>query len=214
MAETEGAARLVGDEDTLLHRLPERVAQIALRQLHSCLEQRVADLTSGCRRQAQHALCRAIEAGDSLQEEVAHGMGELPTIVARNGEQLLGEEGVSLRAGHDRVRYGRRQGSVGVGREERCELVASERTEFENERRAGAPDSVRKPSHALRRGGVVRAVGRKQENRNRPVVEVVRQEDNKIERRDIGPVQILEHEQHGCRNGALAEERERLFEHL
>ena len=56
------------------------------------------------------------------------------------------------------------------------------------------------------------AVGREQQNR--PVVEVVREEDDEIERRRIGPVQILEHEQHGCGSGALGEQRERLLEHL
>jgi hypothetical protein len=41
----------------------------------------------------------------------------------------------------------------------------------------------------------------------------VREEDDQIERRDIGPVQILEHEQHGHGSGALGEQRQRLLEH-
>ena len=59
--------------------------------------------------------------------------------------------------------------------------------------------------------GLVGAVGREQQNR--PVVEVVREEDDEIERRRIGPVQILEHEQHRCGSRALGEQRERLLEH-
>ena len=95
--------------------------------LRGRLEQRVADVASGCRRHAQHALRRLVETDDALQEEVAQAAGKLPAPVACGGEELLGEERVALRAGHDRVRHRRRQGSVGVTREERCELVALER---------------------------------------------------------------------------------------
>ena len=99
-----------------------------------------------------------------------------------------------------------------MSREQRRQLVALERPELEHERRARAPDAVGEPAHALGRRGLVGAVGREQQNR--PVVEVVREEDDEIERRRIGPVQILEHEQHGCGGGALGEQRERLLEHL
>ena len=58
---------------------------------------------------------------------------------------------------------------------------------------------------------LVGAVGREQQNP--PVVEVVREEDDEIERRRIGPVQILEHEQHGRGGCAVGEQRERLLEH-
>ena len=98
-----------------------------------------------------------------------------------------------------------------MGREQRRQLLAPERPELEHERRAGAPDAVGKPAHALGRRELVGPVGREQQNR--PVVEVVREEDDEIERRGIGPVQILEHEQHGCGSGALGEQRQRLLEH-
>jgi len=41
----------------------------------------------------------------------------------------------------------------------------------------------------------------------------VREEDDEIERRGIGPVQVLEHEQHGCGGGGPGEQRQRLLEH-
>jgi hypothetical protein len=44
-------------------------------------------------------------------------------------------------------------------------------------------------------------------------VKVVREEDDEIERGGIGPVQILQYEQHGCGGGALGEQRQRLLEH-
>jgi hypothetical protein len=149
--------------------------------------------------------------GDASQEKIAQATGELAADLARGGEELLGEEGVPLRAGHDLVRHGRRQRSLAVSREERRQLVALERAEIEDERRAGASDSVGKPSHALTRGGLVCAVGR--EHENRPVVEVVREEDDEVEGRDIGPVQILEHEQHRCGGCPVGEQRERVLEY-
>ena len=45
-------------------------------------------------------------------------------------------------------------------------------------------------------------------------MEVVRKEDDEIERGRVGPVQILEHQQHGCRDATLREQRQRLLEHL
>ena len=96
-------------------------------------------------------------------------------------------------------------------REQRRQLLVLERSELEHERRARAPDAVGKPAHALGRRELVRAVGREQQNP--PVVEVVREEDDEIERRRVGPVQILEHEQHGRGGRALGEQRERLLEH-
>ena len=168
------------------------------------------DFAPGRRGQPQHALRRLVQAGDALQQESRRPAGA-PRRSPRGGEELLGEEGVALRAGDDRVRQRRRQRSLGASREQRRQLLALERAELEHERRAGAPDPVGKPAHALGRRGLIRAVGREQQNR--PVVEVVREEDDEIERRGIGPVQILEHEQHRCGSCAVGEQRQRLLEH-
>ena len=152
-----------------------------------------------------------VEPGDALQQQVAQAARELAALVAGGGEELLGEERVALRAGDDRVRQRRRQRGVGASREQRRQLLVLERPELEHERRARAPDAVGEPAHALGRRRLVRAVGREQQDP--PVVEVVREEDDEIERRGVGPVQILEHEQHGCGGRAVGEQRERLLEH-
>ncbi len=201
----------LGDQDAMLHRLAERVAQLALRQVDGCLEQRVPDFTSGCRRLAQHALRPVIQAGNTLQEKLAQPARQ-PNVVVAGGEELLGEEGVALRPGKDRVRHGRGQGRTAAGRDERCQLVSLERTELENERRRGSANPVDEPRHPSRRGGFVCAVRREEEHR--AVLEVVREVDDKVERRVVGPVHVLEHEQHGDGGRALGERRERLVEHL
>ncbi len=87
-----------------------------------------------------------------------------------------------------------------------------ERSELEQERRVRASDAVGESADALGRRELVRAVGREQQNP--PGVEVVREEDDEIERRGIRPVQILEHEQHGSGSRAVREQCERLLEHL
>jgi hypothetical protein len=152
-----------------------------------------------------------VEAGDALQQQVAQRLRELCALLACRGEKLFGEEGVTLRAGGDRVGHGRGQRSAGVSREQLRKLIAHERPELEHERGAGAPDAVGEPAHPRGRCGVVRPAGREQQDR--PVAEVVREEDGQIEGRGIGPVQILEHEQHGCGRGAPGEQRQRLLEH-
>ena|SRR5436190_21442517 len=46
------------------------------------------------------------------------------------------------------------------------------------------------------------------------LVDVTADEDDEVEARGVGPVQVLEHEQDRRCGGALGEQRERLFEHL
>jgi len=64
--EAEAAGRLVGDEDTVLDRLAQRLAKIALRHRRQRAQQRVADVAPGGRGQAQQALRRRVEPGDAL----------------------------------------------------------------------------------------------------------------------------------------------------
>ena len=143
MAEPEAPRLRLSGQDAALHGRAERVAQGAVRQVHGRAEQRIPDLASGRRGQAQHGLRRVIEAGDALQQQVAQCLRQLNALPARRGEKLFGKEGVALRAGGDRFCHGRGQRSAGAGREQRRQLVAFERTELEHERRAGAPGPIR-----------------------------------------------------------------------
>ena len=104
-----------------------------------------------------------------------------------------------------------RHGAVGAGCEQRRQLLLLERAQLEHERRSRAPNALGKPAHPFGRCGLVGPVGREQQNR--PVVEVVREEDDEIECRGVGPVQILEHEQHRSGSGALGEQCQRRLEH-
>ena len=137
--------------------------------------------------------------------------GELGVVsLADRAEQLLGKERVALRAGQDRRGHRRRQGA-GARVEQRRELRALERPELEDLPRTGAPDAVGQPAQPGRRRRLVGAQRREQEDA--PGVEVVREVDDDVKRRGVGPVQVLENEQHGDRGGALAQQRERRLEY-
>jgi hypothetical protein len=195
VAEAEAAGRLLGDQDPMLDALAQRLAHVALGQRRHGVQQRVLDVVPGGRGQAQQALRGAIEPGHALQQQVAQATRQGAALTA-GGEELLGVEGVAFGAGDDRVRQRPWRGSVGVGREQRRQLLAVEWAELDHQRRARAPDAVGKPAHALGRGGLVRTVGRQLQDS--PVLEVVREEDDQIERGGVGPVQVLEHQQQGC----------------
>ena len=140
VAEAEAAGRLLGDEDAVLDRLAQRLAHLALRERRDGAEQRVADVASGGRGQAQQALRRTVEPVDALQQQVAQATRELAALVARGGEELLGEEGVALGAGDDRVgqrrrQRGRRRAAASSAASSSCSSGPSSSTSAEPERR-------------------------------------------------------------------------------
>jgi hypothetical protein len=211
VAETEAAGRLLGHEHAVLDGLAKRLAQVGFGQPGHGPEQRVADVASGGRGQAQQALRRSVEPGGALQQQVAQAPRQLTAPVAGGGQQLLGEERVALGAGDDHVRQRCRWRGVGAGLQQRRQLLVLERSELHRQRRARAPHAIRQPAHALGRGAFVRTVGRQQQQP--PVVEVVGEEDDQIQGGGIGPVQVLEHEQQGCGGRAVEQQRQRVLEH-
>ena len=190
----------------------QRLAHVGLRERRDGAEQRVADVASGGRRQ------RAAGSGSRGRA------GRRAAAAGRAGRAGARRPGCRRRRGALR----RRRGCLRSARRSRpSALPAAEASAWaassavssscasgpssSSERRARAPDAVGESAHALGRRELVRAVGREQQNP--PVVEVVREEDDEIERRGVGPVQVLEHEQHGRGGRAIGEQRERLLEH-
>jgi hypothetical protein len=99
-----------------------------------------------------------------------------------------------------------------VSLQQRRQLPAVERAELQHQRRTRAPHALSQPAHARSRRGLVRAVGRQQQHP--PVAQVVGEEDDQVERRGVGPVQILQHQQHRCGGRPLAQQRRCVLEHL
>jgi hypothetical protein len=209
VAEAEAAPRLVGDEDAVLDGRAQRLAHVALGQRRRGAQQRVADVAPRGRRQPQHALRRAIEPRHPLQQHDTQAVRQLAALVARRGQELLGVERIAFGAGEDLVGQRPRR-CAGARSEQRRQLLALERPQLDQERRARALDAVGEPAHALRRRGLVLAVGGHQQHA--PIVEVVREVDDEVERRRVGPVQVLEHQQHRRVRRAVREEGKRVLE--
>jgi hypothetical protein len=211
VAETEAARCLHRHQHAMLHRLPQRLAHLGLGQRRHRAEQWVAHVAAGGRGQPQHALGRRVEPRGALQQHLAQATRQRAALVAGGGQQLLGEERVALGAGDDLVRQRRRRQGVGASRQQRGQLLTLERAELDRQRRARAPHAIRQPAHALGRGEFVRAVGRQQQDP--PVAQVVGEEDDQVQRGGIGPVQVLEHQQHRRSGRPLAQQLKRLLEH-
>jgi hypothetical protein len=103
-------------------------------------------------------------------------------------------------------------GGVGAGRQQRGQLLVLERSKLQHQRRARAPGALSQSAHPHGRRRLVLAVGRQQQYP--PVAEVVGEENEQVQRRGVGPVQVLEHEQQGCGGRAVEQQRQRLLEHL
>ena len=181
VAEPKRAGILVGDEDSLVDGLAERLTVFRTHQ-------RRADVPSGGGDQPQEV---SIESAHALEQHVAEASRQL----ASGREQLLGEEWIAARALRDRAR------TPGVG-EQRDHVLVRERGELEDERPLRAPRALDEPAQGL---------SMRAEQDDSLVSEVVREEDDQVERRRVGPVQVFEHQQH--RIGVIGEPRQRGLEH-
>jgi hypothetical protein len=101
-------------------------------------------------------------------------------------------------------------GGLGTGREQRGQLGDAERSKVRRQRRPRATEAVGEAPHALGRGDVVGAAGR--ERQDPPVVDVVGEIDQEVERRRIRPVDVLEHQQQRHDGCSLAQPGQRLLE--
>ena len=210
VAEAEAAGRLVGDEDAVLDCPAQRLAYVTFRERRDRAEQRVRDVSSGGRRCRRRPCVRRSSLATRCSRRSRRPRGSPPLGRRRRREAPRRKRGCPRRGRRSRSSASP-EGVVGTSRKQRRQLVAFQRPEA----RAGPPSPnagrVRKAAHALRGRQLVRAVGREQQNL--PVVEVVREEDEEIERRRIGPVQVLEHEQHRRGGCPVGEQRERVLEH-
>ena len=181
VAEPKRAGILVGDEDSLVDGLAERLTVFRTHQ-------RRADVPSGGGDQPQEVSSSPLTRWSSTSRR-------LPGSSPAGREQLLGEEWIAARALRDRTR------TPGVG-EQRDHVLVRERGELEVSARSGAPRALDEPAQGL---------SMRAEQDDSLVSEVVREEDDQVERRRVGPVQVFEHQQH--RIGVIGEPRQRGLEH-
>jgi hypothetical protein len=110
----------------------------------------------------------------------------------RRGQQLLGVEGVALRARGD---GGRELGRLPAGppREQQLDLVRVQRPQLQPGRRPGAEQLPRHPRQPVVGAQLVAAVGG--DDQDAPAGDGVGQEDDQVQGGGVGPVRVLEHQQ-------------------
>ena len=165
VAEAETAGGLVGDEDAVLDCLG---AASRARHARAAQRRRGGAGSSTSRPAAAASRNRLCVAASSRATRCSSRSrsprGSSPPLVAGRKE-LFGEEGIALGAGDDRVR---RAPVDGVGRNVPRAAPSARRASSgpssSEERRARAADAVGESAHSLRRGGLVGAVGREQQD--------------------------------------------------
>ena len=202
----------VGDEQRLVRpRRPQGLVQVAVREPRQRPQQRVPDLTPRRRDQPNQIASGPIECGEAVQQQVPHASRQcLPRSAGR--QQLLGEERVPRSTGDDGVQYGRSRSCVGSSVEQRSHIGIGQRREIEHERSLATAHTIGQPEHALRLPGLGRATRRHEHQRQ--IHHVVSQEDDEVERRRVGPVEILQDDQQRDDRCPLREHRQRRLEHV
>ena len=151
VAEAEAAGRLLGDEDAVLDGPAQRLAHV---RAPEAPRPRGA---AGTRRRVRRPPPRAADpasagrVGSRAAAAGRAGHAGAPRSIAGGGEELLGEEGVALRAGDDLVRQRSPAGS------RRCEPRAAPSTPRARAARARARPPIRNAGRALRVGACARA---------------------------------------------------------
>ena len=165
------------------------------------------DAPAGRGRDPEDLLRRLTQVGDVCEKHIAEGLGQLDrAVLARRGEQLLGEERVAARPAMDRVEERRAQVVTGdrpqlvgdlhrVERQQRDPLHAADSLQLGEERQQGMPPVE-----------LVRAVA---EHQGHPrVPQVPDQEAEEVARRAVRPVKILDDEDDRRRGGEPLERAE------
>jgi hypothetical protein len=162
VAEPVGAGRLVGHEHAVLDRLLERGQQPRLRQVDDGGQQRVGHVAPGGGGDPQHHAGLGVELGDPPQQQVVEGARQ-PLARQPRGQQLLGEEGIALGA---RLHGGGQLGRLlaGQARDQQRHLVAGQRRQLQQGRRAGAAQLAGHPRQRVARARLVAAVGGQQQD--------------------------------------------------
>ena len=103
VTESEAVRRLLGDEDSVLDCLAQRLAHIGFGKCCDGGEESILGVASDGRRHLQKALCASVEFGHALQQQSAQASRKLAVLAARGFEKLCCEEGVAFGAGEDGI---------------------------------------------------------------------------------------------------------------
>ena len=137
VAEPERSRRLVGDEHLVLDRPAQRLDELRLGQRSDRGEEPVRNVAPGGRSDPQQRLGFAVEAGEPLQQHVAESPWKRLLAPFGGRDELLGKEGISLRALADLGHALGGQRRLGDRDEESLDLVRAERLQRQSRRPPG-----------------------------------------------------------------------------
>ncbi len=206
----------VGGEQLVGHRLADRLLVLRSRQPRRGHDQLVVHPAAAHRGGAQRLLGGARQLLHPGHEQRGQAGREL-LVAVRGGEQLLGVVGVALGPVHDGDQLGRVEHAPPAARLRERGDVRRER------RRVQRPEidrgHVRQPEqlrdHRTQRVTAVQVIGPVAAEHGHPLaVQHPGQERDQVPGGPVGPVQVLEHEQHRARLRQLAEQAEHRAEQL
>ena len=201
----------IGDQHLARHGLAERTVQRSRVHVRCRCQQSRIDTLTGGRCDAQELLSGLRQLGDARQQYLSERLWQLrPIRPAGSREQLLGIERVAPRAHLDRLQEVRIQWMARDGRQLRCRLLPVEGAELEPLDASGAFELGEERQQWVPPVELIRPV-REQEHHRR-VPDVADQESEQIACRPVGPVEVVDDEQHGGRRSQPIEQSQQQLE--
>jgi len=209
------ALRAVGHEQLMRDGLPYGGLVLGRRQARGGPDQLVVGLAAGHRRRAEYLLGGVGQLLHPVEQQRRQpgGQAVVRAIPAEGGgEQFLGVVGVALGPGHDVVQLGGTDPALRGRRQVLGQGRGIQRGEADRDD-AGQPEQL--GHHRPERVPAVQVVGAVGADQRDPLpVQHPGQERDQVPGGGIGPVQVLEHQQHRGRRGELGEQAEHPAEHL
>jgi hypothetical protein len=188
----------------------QRLTQPVLGDVDHGPQQRIGHVAAGGRGDAQHALGPAVELRDPLEQQVPEDVGQVHPAATGGGQQLLGEERVALGAGDDRLGLRGREWRPAAADQQGLQLLAVQRPQLQSRPRPGAQERRDQPAERVLGRRLVAAVGPDQQH---PLLgEVVGDEGDQVEGRAVGPVEVLEGQDHGSGRRDHSQQRQQLLQ--
>ena len=207
----EAVALAVGRslEQVVVDQSPKALVELAVGSIVDAAQQAIVDPHPDRGGQPQRLLVAVGQVRDPTHEDVAQGARQALGPLGGRREQLLGEQRVSLAAAIQRLEHV----VVGCRTRDGLDLVGqlpSGEGRQVDPHRGARPDQL--GEHRPQRVPPVQLVAAQRREQHDRTAEVALQEHQQVERRPVGPVQVLDHEEHRGRRREVLEEAEQQLE--
>ena len=200
----EGVPAVAGDQQVHLDRLPQPLLELDGREPGRRDEQVVGDLAAGDAGHPDHLPGGLVEPVQADQQHVGEIVGDPAAGLGGRTDQLLDEERVALGAAHDRAQLLLADRARREAGDEQPDLVVAERAQLE-------PLDAAQPRPlgdlATERVAAVQVVGAvRRHDRHLPLEGTGEQEAEQVAGRLVGPVAVLDDQQHRGHRGGLLQQ--------